>query len=125
MRLLRCLIMILATLSMAGFSASANIDRGHVMHAVAQHHEHHHASIGPVQTGDEAAPCAGHHGSKDHHDGKCCGLACCGPSCVSAAPSFVAGRRSSATVVSRGIPSADALADGTPYSLPDRPPIAG
>ncbi len=120
MRLLRCLIMILATLSMAGFAASATVDHGHAMHVAAQHHDHRHADVASTHVGDGSAPCAGHHGSKAHHDGKCCGMACCGPSCVSPATPTAANFRSSSTIVSRGIPSADALADGTPYSLPAR-----
>ena len=125
MRLLRCLIMILATLSMAGLPASAKVDHGHARHAAAQHLEHHHAGTVSAHVGDEALPCAGHHGPKAHDDGQCCGMACCGPSCLSTATSIATGSRLASTIASLSRPSADTLVDGTSFSLPDRPPIAG
>ena len=124
MRLLRCLIMILAILSLSGVPASAVGGHGQATPTVAPHHDHHRIDIASDQANHEAVPCAGHHGTKSHHDGGCCGMAYCGPSFYSPATA-VTGFRSAFTIVSRRIPSADALADGTPYSLPDRPPIAG
>ena len=125
MRLLRCLIMILATLSLAGVPASASGSHGQATLTVAPHHHHHPVDVASDQADHEVIPCAGHHGPKSHHDGRCCGMACCGPSFYSPATAMVTGFRAAFTIVSRRIPSADALVDGTPYSLPDRPPIAG
>ena len=122
MRLLRCLIMIFATLAMAAIPASASAARTHAMQAVGIDHHAHRTASG---TDSVATRCAGHHHHKEHQDGRCCGMACCGPTCIPTASSGAVGSRRDPRTVSATRPTGVANVDAAPFSLPDRPPIDG